>query len=74
MQPGCTPSNGSRALAIAAVLTADALTKDRTADEIGRMAAFFTVLGDTMALLSFDPQLKKCQEEYLSENHIQSKL
>ena len=62
MHSECAPSNGSRALAIAAVLTADALTRDRTADEIGRMAAFFTVLGDTMSLLAFDPQLKCCQE------------
>ena len=64
MHSGCTPSNGSRALAIAAVLTADALTKDRTADEIGQRAAFFTVLGDTMALLALDPKLKRCQEEF----------
>jgi len=63
MQRECSPGNGSRALAVAAVITADALTKDRTADEIGRMAAFFTVLGDTMALLAFDPQLKACQED-----------
>lgn len=63
MQRPCTPGNGSRAIAIAAVITADALTKDRTAQEIGQMAAFFTVLGDTMALLSFDPQLQKCQEQ-----------
>ena len=68
MHTSCTPGNSSRALAIAAVLTADALTKDRTADEIGRMAAFFTVLGDTMALLAFDPQLKKCQEAQLSQD------
>lgn len=68
MHSGCTPSNGSRALAIAAVLTADALTRDRTPDEIGRMAAFFTVLGDTMALLSFDPQLKNCQERLIQES------
>ena len=64
MHRPCTPGNGSRALAIAAVLTADALTKDRSAEEIGRMAAFFTVLGDTMALLAFDPQLQKCQEKF----------
>ena len=68
MQSGCSPSNGSRALAIAAVLTADALAKDRTADEIGQMAAFFTVLGDTLALFSFDPQLKRCQEEFLERS------
>lgn len=64
MHRGCSAGNDSRALAIAAVITADALVKDRTADEIGRMAAFFTVLGDTMALLSFDPQLKECQEKF----------
>jgi len=64
MHSNCTASNGSRALAIAAVLTADALTRDRTADEIGRMAAFFTVLGDTMALLAFDPKLKQCQDAF----------
>ncbi len=62
MSHPCTPGNGSRALAIAAVLTADALTHDRTPEEIGRMAAFFTVLGDTMALLALDPKLQKCQE------------
>lgn len=67
MHSNCTASNGSRALAIAAVLTADALTRDRTADEIGRMAAFFTVLGDTMALLAFDPQLKQCQDTFIQE-------
>ena len=68
MQMPCTPGSGSRALAIAAVLTADALTHDRTADEIGQMAAFFTVLGDTMALLSFDKQLKECQEHLNQES------
>lgn len=67
MQSGCTASDGSRALAVAAVLVADALTRDRTADEIGRMAAFFTVLGDTMALLAFDPQLKQCQDSFNQE-------
>jgi len=64
MQRPCTPGNSSRALAIAAVLTADALTHDRTPEEIGRMASFFTVLGDTMALLAFDPQLQTCQEQF----------
>ena len=68
MRKPCSPGNHSRALAMAAVLTADALTKDRTPDEIGQMAAFFTVLGDTMALLSFDPQLKQCQEAHMQEN------
>ena len=64
MRQPCTPGNESRALAIAAVLTADALTHDRTPEEIGRMATFFTVLGDTMALLAFDPQLQKCQKQF----------
>lgn len=62
MRQPCTPGNESRALAIAAVLTADVLTHDRTPEEIGRMATFFTVLGDTMALLAFDPHLQKCQK------------
>ena len=59
----CGPGNGSRALAVAAVVTADALVRDRTADEIGQMAAFFTILGDTMTLYSFDPQLQECQNK-----------
>ena len=63
MSGPCVPGKGSRALAVAAVLTADALTQNRTAEEIGRMAAFFTVLGDTMALLAFDPQLQAYQEQ-----------
>lgn len=62
MQTPCMPGNGSRALAIAAVLTADALTRDRTPEQIGQMAAFFTVLGDTMALLAFEPQQNSCPE------------
>lgn len=62
MQTPCMPGNVSRALAIAAVLTADALTRDRTPEQIGQMAAFFTVLGDTMALLAFEPQQKNCRE------------
>ena len=68
MQMPCTPGNGSRSLAIAAVLTAEALTRGRTAEEIGQMAAFFTVLGDTMALLAFDPHLKECQERFNQES------
>lgn len=68
MRNPCMPGNNSRALAIAAVLTADALTRDRTAEEIGQMAAFFTVLGDTMALLSFDPHLKECQDRFNRES------
>ncbi len=42
----------SRTLVLAAVILSVMLTEDRTAEEIGRMAAFFTVLGDAMALLS----------------------
>ena len=36
---------------------------ERTPEEIGRMATFFTVLGDTMGLLAFDPKLQQCQEK-----------
>ena len=68
MHTGFSPSNNSRALALAAVITADALTRDRTAEEIGQMAAFFTVLGDTMALLALDPWPNLCQEYLRQEN------
>lgn len=68
MHAGFSPTNNSRALAIAAVLTADALTRDRTADEIGQMAAFFTVLGDTMALLALNPQPNSCREDLRQES------
>ena len=68
MQKPCVPGNGSRPLAIAAVITAEALTRRRTPHEIGEMAAFFTILGDTMTLFSFDPQLKRCQEEQTRES------
>ena len=36
---------------------AAALAKDQDADAIGQMAAFFTVLGDTLALLALNPGL-----------------
>ena len=68
MQAGFSPANNSRALAIAAVITADALIRDRTADEIGQMAAFFTVLGDTMALLALDPRPNPCREDLRQES------
>lgn len=45
----------SRALILAAVILSVVLSEDQTPDEIGRMAAFFTVLGDTMALLALQP-------------------
>ena len=45
----------SRTLIVAAVLLSTVLSEDRTPEEIGRMAAFFTVLGDTMALLALQP-------------------
>ena len=48
------PEN-SRTLILASVILSAVLTEDRSPEEIGRMAAFFTVLGDTMALLALQP-------------------
>ena len=47
----CSDSGGSLSLA---VTTAVALAQGRTEDEITRMAMFFTVLGDSLALLALD--------------------
>ena len=51
----CGFPENSRTLVLAAVILSVALTEDQTPEEIGRMAAFFTVLGDTMALLALQP-------------------
>lgn len=47
----CTDSGGSLSLAVTAAV---ALAQGRTEDEITRMAMFFTVLGDSLALLALD--------------------
>ena len=45
----CTDSGGSLSLAVTAAV---ALAQGRTEEEITRMAMFFTVLGDSLALLA----------------------
>lgn len=47
----CSDSGGSLSLAVTAAV---ALAQGRTEDEITRMAMFFTVLGDSLALLALD--------------------
>lgn len=46
-----TPSTGEAMLAVAA-LAAIQLTRGRSAQEIGLLAAFFTALGDGIALIA----------------------
>lgn len=47
----CPDSGGSLSLAVTAAV---ALAQGRTEEEITRMAMFFTVLGDSLALLALD--------------------
>lgn len=47
----CTDSGGSLSLAVTAAV---ALAQGRTEEEITHMAMFFTVLGDSLALLALD--------------------
>ena len=44
-------------LITAAMILACMLAKDRPAVEISRMGAFFTLLGDTLALMALHPEL-----------------
>lgn len=48
----CLSGNSNRELAVLAVTTAAALAQEHTAEESARLAAFFTILGDTLALFS----------------------
>ena len=48
--------SGNGGLLTAAGLTAAALAQGRTKEEIARLAAFFDVLGDALALLSLPDQ------------------
>ena len=45
----------SRQLIVLASALASLLAQDQRPEEIGRMAAFFTLLGDTLALLALQP-------------------
>lgn len=60
----CLFSRDSRELLTLAVALACALTKDQEPEDIDRMAAFFTLLGDTLALFALHPGLgQSCLEE-----------
>ncbi len=50
------PSGGGRLLAVLLAWEADV-------DERGRMAAFFTVLGDALALLALQPSCPAAEDE-----------
>jgi hypothetical protein len=51
MKP-CPEQSSGDALLLAATATSIALAKGRTEDELAVLAAFFTVLGDSLALLA----------------------
>ena len=53
----------SGTLIVAAMILACTLTKDQPSAEIGRMAAFFTLLGDTLALMALHPNLLSQTDE-----------
>ncbi len=50
----------SRELMVLAVALSVLLSQDRDQDEIGKLAAFFTVVGDTLALFALQPGLFRC--------------
>lgn len=56
-------SRNSYILLAAAVLLAVLLAWEADVDERGRMAAFFTVLGDALALLALQPSCPTAEDE-----------
>ena len=52
----CLSGKNNRELAVLAVTAAAALVQEHTAEEAARLAAFFTILGDTLALFSLDEE------------------
>lgn len=48
---------------VLAVALAVLLAQDQTDDEIGKMAAFFTIVGDTLALFALQPNLFRCSDK-----------
>lgn len=56
-------SRNSYILLAAAVLLAVLLAWEADVDERGRMAAFFTVLGDALALLALQPSCPVAEDE-----------
>jgi len=50
----------SRDLLVLAVTLSALLAQDQDQEQIGRMAAFFTIVGDTLALFALQPGLFQC--------------
>ena len=54
----CLSGEHNSELAVLAVTAAQILNQGRSAEETACLAAFFTVLGDTLALFSLGPEEK----------------
>ena len=54
----CLSGEHNRELTVLAVTAAQILSQGKTAEETARLAAFFTILGDTLALFSLGPEEK----------------
>ena len=49
-------TGSSRELAVLAAALASLLARDKDQEQLGRLAAFFTLLGDTLALFALQPE------------------
>jgi NADH:ubiquinone oxidoreductase subunit K len=58
----------SRELLVLAVALAVLLAQDQTDDEVGKMAAFFTIVGDVLALFALQPNLFRCSDSDESDS------
>lgn len=56
----------SRELLVLAVALSVLLAQDKSEAEIGKMAAFFTIVGDILALFALQPGLFSCCKELCS--------
>lgn len=61
-------NSDTRELLVLAVALSVLLVQDKSETEIGKMAAFFTIVGDVLALFALQPGLSSsCQELYASQ-------
>lgn len=59
----------SRELLVLAVALSVLLAQDQDEETVGKMAAFFTIVGDTLALFALQPNLfRDCRSLYLPES------
>ncbi|MEA4934353.1 MAG: hypothetical protein VB071_12365 [Lawsonibacter sp.] len=61
-------------LLVLAVVLAVLLAQDQDQNQIAKMAAFFTVVGDTLGLFALQPGLFTCCKEILPALDTSSKL